>query len=116
METKCQSPLSSGGILGLPDRRTVQEIAAAEEVCLCAYLCVCVGTNCVCVFACVCWHVCVCSCMNKSSHSVSNALIVLTPLFFGQIPSTVSYVNPQLGVQVQKKRDCVCRKKGGERW
>lgn len=68
-----------------------------------------------CVFACVCWHSCVCSCMNKSSHSVSNALIVLTPLFFGQIPSTVSCVSPQPGVQVQKKRDCVCWKEKGER-
>ncbi len=47
METKCHSPLSRGGILGLPDRRTGQEIAAAEEVYLCVYLC-------------VCWHVCVC--------------------------------------------------------
>ncbi len=47
-------PLSTEqrGILGLPDRRTGQEIAAAEEVCLCAYLCVCVGT-----------FVCVCMCM-----------------------------------------------------
>ncbi len=51
METKCHSPLSRGGILGLPDRRTGQEIAAAEEV----YL--------MCVSVCVGTFVCVCMCM-----------------------------------------------------